>query len=180
MVTIRGNNKIASMTGGVFFTTTTSDRSTTGSNKLLTSPASILAYYIINNLLKMTDRDDREDWPLYTSFLPDGDNVKSNSGAVYDTTGIKDGRLMTGEVPQHPGTQLKIRSKSYEVGYIKIEDIASALEEVVGETIVMDTGIYLLSNISRTSPVISLGLDGSDKRRFLFTVNFLMTVKNIS
>lgn len=175
---IVGDNLIAAITGGVLHTIPLA-RTVQGSDKLLTSPASILAAYIIDELEKMTDPSDKDNWPLYISSMPDGTNVKTNCGVIYDTTGTADGRLMIGLVPLHPGIQLRIRASSYEVGYAKIEDIASALDEVTNESITIAAGEYEIRNVSRTSPVASLGLEEGTKRRYLFTVNFLLTIKKL-
>ena len=175
-----GDNLIAAITGGVFYTTPLA-RTMAGSDKLEVSPASVLVAYIIEELDKMTYPSEKSDWPLYTSHLPDGDNVETDCGVVYDTTGLMDGRLMTGLVPQHPGIQLRIRSRVYETGFNKIEDIAASLDEVSNSSFVIAAGEFEIQNASRTSPVIPLGLEvGSTKRRFLFTVNFILTVKKLA
>ena len=176
---IIGGNIIAAMTGGVFHTKPLA-RTVSGTSKLQASPASILAYYIINTLEEMTDESDGEDWPLYKASLPDGSNVKTNAGAVFDTVGMNDQRSMDGGVPQHPGIQLKIRSRDYETGYAKIEDIAHALDEVANAEIEIDALEYELQNVSRTSPIVCLGNEYSTKRRFEFTINFLLTIRELT
>ena len=176
---IVGGNVIANMTGGVFFTTPLA-RTVSGTQKLQASPASIIAYYIIEELSKMTDPSDKDDWPLYISHLPDGSNVKTDAGAIYDTTGINDMRSMDGGVPQHPGIQIRIRSRSYETGYAKIEDIANALDEVVNASIEIGVLEYEIQNVSRTSPIVSLGVEPGTRRRFSFTINFLLTVRELT
>jgi len=146
---------------------------------LETSVISILAAYIINNLSLMTDPSDGNDWPLYISSMPDGDNIETNCGAIYDTAGVLDGKLSSGEVIQHPGIQLRIRSDDYETGYAKIEAIALALDDVSWDTIVVGGNTYLLQNISRTTSVVPLGSERGYKRRFVFTVNFLITIRKV-
>ena len=174
-----GDNLIAAITGGVFILTPLA-RTVSGTQKLQASPASIMAYYIIEELLKMTDPSDKDDWPLYISHLPDGSNVKTDAGAIYDTTGINDMRSMDGGVPQHPGIQIRIRSRSYETGYAKIEDIANALDEVVNASIEIGVLEYEIQNVSRTSPIVSLGVEPGTRRRFSFTINFLLTVRELT
>ena len=151
-----------------------------GTQKLQLPPAKILATYIINELVEMTDPSDKDNWPLYISHLPDGSNVKTNAGAVYDTTGVNDMRSMTGEWPQHPGIQLRIRSDNYETGYKKIEDIAHLLDEVANNTIKIDDLEYKIQNVSRTSSIVSLGVESGTRRRFGFTVNFLLSLRELT
>jgi len=140
------------------------------------SVISILSAYIINNLSLMTDPDDRADWPLYISSMPD-DEV--NCGAIYDTAGVLDGKLMTGEVIIHPGIQLSIRSNDYETAYAKIEAITLALDDINWDTIVVEGTTYQLQNVSRATPIFPLGSERGYKRRFIFVVNFLMSLKKI-
>lgn len=143
------------------------------------SVISILTAYIINNLSLMTDPSDGNDWPLYISSMPDGDNVKTSCGAIYDTAGVLDGKLSSGEVVLHPGIHLRIRSNDYEEGYAKIEEVALALDNVNKDTIVLGGDTYLLQNISRTTSIVPLGPEKGYKRRFLFTVNFLVSLRKV-
>ena len=143
------------------------------------SVISILAANIINTLSLMTNPSEGDDWPLYISSMPDGDTVETNCGAIYDTYGVLDGKLSSGEVVQHPGFSLTIRSDDYETGYSKIEEIALALDDVCWNTIEVSGDSYLLQNISRASPVVPLGSERGAQRRFLFTVNFLVSLKKI-
>ncbi len=157
------------------------DRATVGTQKLQASPASIIAAYLIENEIgAMTDPSDRSNWPLYISHLPDGENVKTNAGAIYDTTGIQDLRSMTGEGYQHPGIQIRIRSRNYETGYAKIENIANALDVVAWGIITIDSLEYRIQNVSRTSPIVSLGVETGTVRRFHFTINFLLTIRELT
>lgn len=177
---IKGGNLIAAITGGVFFTEPLA-RTAVGSDLLVSSPASIVAEYIVDTLGKMTWPLDKGNWPLYITHMPDGKSVKSNCGAIYDTTGVLDARQMDGRWPTHPGLQLRIRARDYETGFVKIEDIASALDEVINVSVTVGEGIYEIQNLSRATAVTPLGLEaGSTKRRFLFTVNFLATIKKLN
>lgn len=148
--------------------------------KLEISPMEIMASYITDVLGKMTDPDDKTTWPLYQGHIPDGEEVETNCGGIYDTAGINDPRSMDGTVNEHPGIQLRIRARDYEIGFAKIEDIAAALDAVIRETIVVGSSTYRLQNVSRTTPIVSLGVEPGTKRRIAFTVNYLITVKKLS
>lgn len=175
---IVGGNLMAAITGGVFITTPLA-RTVVGSSLLEASPSSILAAYIINTLDKMSWSIEKDNWPLFVSSMPDGDNVENDCGAIYDTAGVLDGRQMDGKVPQHQGLQLRIRSQSYEVGYAKAEDIALELDEVANVSLTIDAGEYEIQNVSRTTPIVFLGPEVGTKRRYLFTVNFLLTIRKL-
>ena len=139
---------------------------------LSTSVISIIQTYLVGEGI-VTEPSDGGDWPLYTSHLPD---VIGDCGAIYDRSGKLDGKLSNGEVISHPGIQLSIRSDDYETGYAKAEAIALLLDGVNKETVVIGTDSYLLQNVSRAAFIIS-NIDA--KRRFLFMVNFLVTLKKL-
>ena len=178
-IIVGGNNLIAAITGGVFGLESPS-RSMVGSDLLLASPASILAAYIIDEMDKMSWPIEKDNWPLYISHMPDGDNVETNCGAIYDTSGVLDSRQMDGRIPLHPGIQIRIRSKDYETGFAKIEDLASELDTIAFNLVTIATGIYEIQNVSRTTNVVSLGIERGTKRRFLFTINYLLTMKKLN
>jgi len=168
---------IPAVTGGLF----DFERDLTAAENIALgrSIASILAAYIINSLSLMTNPSDGDNWPLYISSMPDGDDVEVNCGSIYDTVGILDGKLSNGEVIQHPGIQLRIRSDNYEIGFAKIEAIALALDDVSWDTVEVNAIAYLLQNISRTTSIVPLGSERGTKRRFIFTTNFLVTIRKI-
>jgi hypothetical protein len=169
---------VPAVTGGLF----DFSRSTTALGTLLTSPAYILATYITDNAIaSMTDPEDADTWPLYVSYMPDSPGSKNNAAAFYDTSGDKDGRLIRdGEVIQHYGIQLMVRSVTHVVGWAKTEEIASALDVLSNVTVTVGVYEYQFYNFTRTSPVISLGVEEGTKNRRLFTMNFIITIKRIS
>ncbi len=170
---IIGSKDIISIaTGGVLVSKLTG----TGSNQLLASPAFILAQYIIDVLETMTVPTDDAVWPLYVNHLPD---KVSNAGAIHDTTGLKDGRYMIGFVPQKFGVQLMLRALDNQIGYAKIEDVAAGLDTIINAELSLDSGDYVIQNASRTSPIIPLGIEEGTRRRFLYTINFLLTMRRV-
>ena len=176
-INLVSGNVIPAVTGGVFDFTLEASSGTA----LLSSPAFVLASYIIEQVIgSMTNPDDGSDWPIYISKMPDGPQVKTSCGAVYDTSGLKDGRIMDGGVTQHHGVQLKIRSSNHNTGWAKIETIALALDAVLNATITISIVLYKIYNITRTSPIISLGSEPGTQERQLFTINFLLTLERIT
>ncbi len=139
------------------------------------SPATIVAEFIITDLTSMTNPLDNASWPLYVSHMPDGDDIETDSGMVKDAEGESEGKLMSGDSILHPGVQLQIRSIEYNAGFGKIETIALALDEVAGNTINISGSTYQLDNVHRMTPIKYEG----KRRVFLFTVNFLLTLKKI-
>jgi len=174
---ITAGNKIAAMTGGTFYTAAL-PRSASGS--VAPTPATILASYVIHSLSEMTVPTENDTWPLYSPTLPDGNGVKTNCGVMFDTTGIGDARsLRTGKINEHPGIQLIIRTNDYQTGWNKIQDIALLLDAITNSTVTLGTVTYQLTNCSRTSPVVYLGLEPGTKRRMKFSVNYLLSYLTI-
>jgi len=172
-MTITGNDLIALVTGGVL-ELAESTLPPVVSDYTGESPASIIAQYIVATLNYMSNPDDATDWPLFVSHLP-FDII--SCGCIYDTAGVQDGRISSsGEVIEHPGIQLTIRSKEYEMGREKAEQVALALDAVFNEIVSIDDIDYTVQNIKRMSDVISLGIEPGTQRNHLFTVNFLVTI----
>lgn len=140
------------------------------------SPAVIIAKWLQDEGL-FTDPSDGLDWPVFIGSMPDGRNVDHNCAAVYDTSGVKDGRLMVGEGIYHPGIQVKIRSASYADGWDKAMSVENSAESVRGDSVTVGVVTYTLSNISQTGTINPLGEEKGQKRRYLFTLNFVLTVK---
>jgi len=143
---------------------------------LLISPASILAAYLIAEGL-VTDPSDGNSWPLYVSYMSDEIGGKTNAGAIFNTPGLKDGRYMVGTVVQHFGIRIEIRSRAHNDGWAKLEAIATNLDSVQNESVVVSGETYLIQNVSRVEPMIPEGTEKGTKKRQLFSHNFRMTVK---
>ena len=176
--TVTGAGRTACMTGGALTLTATA-RAVVGTAILQLSPAEVITRYIIDTLALMTDPDDRDDWPLYACSLPDGNNVKANAGGVFDTVGLSDQRSMNGTWPEHPGIQLRIRARNHAIGYKKIEVVGNALDKVAAASITIGSLEFEIQNIRRTSPIVHLGSE-ENKRRVNFTINFLITIRELT
>lgn len=144
------------------------------------SPAHIVARYLIAEAAA-TDPDDDDAWPVFIGHMPDSDAVPDNCIAVYDTEGLRDGRLMrTGAVVVHPGLQVRIRSRSHTTGWSKAIEVWELLQ-LVNRTEVWvpeDVGnrAYTIQNLSQDGPPLALGVEPGTKRRNLFTLNYLATL----
>lgn len=141
------------------------------------SPAVILAEYIKQTLMFMTEPSEGEDWPLYISHLPTGKDLRSNAGAIYDTSGILNGRYMSsGLQVSHPGIQIKIRSNSQQAGYMKIWNIARELALLQNALIDIDGNDYTVVAVKRMTDITFIGLEPGTSRRFLHVVNFIVSI----
>lgn len=141
------------------------------------SPAKILKEYLITALMLQTPSGAIE-WPVYLQSLPDGDSIEDDAVCLMDIVGNKDGRLMAGTVIQHFGVQLKTRSNNYQDGWDKTNAIAEVLDSVLNESVLCSGGTYQINNITRNT-LDSIGQEEGTKRRWLFTIDFLLTIKQI-
>lgn len=113
-------------------------------------------------------------WPIYTAAEPDNpDNVIT----TYDTAGRKDGRAMIdGTTWEHHGIQVRIRSTTHSVGWIKARELARALDAVNWDTILIDASEYLVHAVSRET-ILTLGKNVPTSKRSLFTINAVVSLK---
>jgi len=116
-------------------------------------------------------------WPLYISHLPPP-SEGLHMAAIMETQGVLDGRYTTGIYCEHYGSQLFLRSQFYPRGFSKITEAALELGLIQNETITLDEASYIVINVSRISSVLPLGVEELG-RCFLFSVNFLSTIKPI-
>ena len=88
--------------------------------------------------------------------------------------------MRAGEVIRHPGLQLRIRSLTEDEGYNKIEEVSLELDSIEIDTIVINSKSYEIQNMRKTTEIIPLGLERGTNRRYLFTVNYLVTLKKVA
>ena len=180
-MTLQSGNITALATSGLFFPTVGPyvPPVPVSGDVLETSPATLLSYYTIN-VITLQDPSGIAVWPAYLGSLPDGDEVPDNAGCFYDTYGWKDGRVSDGDTIEHYGVQVKIRSKEYEDGWAKIEQIAAAYDGINHYyPITVDGDSFILYNVSRYGSTMTLGVEPGTKRRWAFTANFLVSVKQV-
>ena len=143
------------------------------------SPAYIIAHYLRDEGI-LSDPTGNDSWPVYVGALPDGDEVVHDVAGCIDTTPVKDGRLMSlGENLFHAGIQLLLRAETYNTGYQKAQAIATALEGVNRDEITISLKTYRIDNVSQTTGIVVMGQEEGSKRRELFSMNFLTTLKEI-
>jgi hypothetical protein len=137
------------------------------------TPAQILQQLLID-LGVATDVSDDEAWPVYFGLQPE---TPDDSICTYDTTGVLGGRdQISGEMQEHYGVQIRVRSEGVNDGVIKALELCSQLDtNVKRESVVLGASYYLVWAVTRTSTINSLGTDGTSRRR-LWTINALMSI----
>lgn len=145
------------------------------SGSLTHSPAEIIRQLLIDLGVGTASGS----WPVKFATEPDNpDNVIT----VYNAAGRSSGRVQNGgERQEHHGFQVRVRSTSESVGYVKARVIAVALDEnVLLTTVTVDSSTYRIQSISRTGDVISLGKNHPTTNLNLFTINALASLRQTS
>ena len=116
-----------------------------------------------------------DQWPVYFSFMPDGENAPDNAICVYDTPGTTQGRYMReGKTVTMPGIQIKARASAYVDAYAKINQIAVFLDAVKRVTVSKNGVVATIAAITRKTPV-SLGKQPGNRPRDAFTLNAMVS-----
>lgn len=137
------------------------------------SPAAIIADFLIAEGV-FTDPSADSSWPLFIAHEP---NSPDECGTIYTTTGVDDGRLMTGVNILHHGIQIRVRGDDYDAAWLQLQDALDSLEGLNNESVVIDSSTYTVFNTSQTGPAIPLGVEPGTRRRFLFTANLLVSLR---
>jgi|SRR6185503_6369049 len=138
----------------------------------MTSPSDIIRQALID--LSLVDTS--EGWSVFVGFFPD---TPDEAVCVYDTAGVLDGRLMvTGEVIEHPGIQIRVRGKSYPAVWSKITEITKGLDVIKKLSVVFsEEEAYTVHNVSRSGAILPMGIDEIGNRRLHnFAANMTVTI----
>lgn len=148
------------------------------SGALSHSPADVVRYMMIDLSLG-TIPTAGGSWPINVSVEPDSPD---NCITIYDTEGIQSGsEQVGGEVQEHHGFQVRVRSPTHAVGYAKARAIAQALDTLVAyETVTISSNTYRVESVSRRGDVLVLGKDMSNTKRDLFTINYLVSITKLT
>ncbi len=148
-----------------------------GAGSVETTPAMIVRELLVAAEY-FTLPSDKEDWPLFVTYLPDGEEVPTDCGAVYDTTGVRDARILaSGENLFRFGFQVRLRGSDYTALWKRAEAVSDFLAGVQNVDVQMGADWWTVHDVSITTPPISLGLEpGVKKRRHLFTVNGIVAL----
>ena len=146
------------------------------SGNLTHPPAKIILQYLLDQALA-TQFDADSAWPVYLNYMPDGSDVVQNCLAVYDTSGVIDGRLQyDGVFQEGHGVQIKIRAIDDNTCRNKANTIRNNFDTVVLRKIVTVDGTdYLLQAINRTSDILRLGPRKETNSRE-YTLNLIASI----
>ncbi len=142
-------------------------------------PSAIIAQYVISTLSLFTAVSAATTWPLYQAFLPDSDAAEDDLAAIFDVVPYTQGKVMNGDLHQRYGIQFLIRSTSYNNGFTKAKILLETLQDTSQINIVIGGITFVIENISSVSGVTSVGTERSSKQRFIFSVDLLVTIKEL-
>lgn len=113
-------------------------------------------------------------WPIGIERHDTPDNCVT----ITETTGRSDGRTMTdGEVIEHPGVQVEVRSAIRNTGFTKAKALATYCDEsIYNSGVTIEGKSYNVINVSRVGVVMSIGRETPESRRELFTFNAVVTI----
>lgn len=147
---------------------------------LSNAPSEILLTHLLAQNV-FTDPAEMTDWPLFRNQLPDDPKVSNLAASIYDSIGVKDGRLMDGPPVFHHGLQIRLRSRNTKEAWTKTQEIEALFQAIKQLVINVDSSVYLVENVSQTGPPIFIGYEEFGRaRRPLHTLNFLITVSQTS
>ena len=107
-------------------------------------------------------------WPCYQSVLPDSPD---NAVGIFETSSVKQGRLMTGVVQDRPGFQVVVRGRTYTEAYDRADVITTAIDAVVNTPVdVKEVRAYVVHNLTRDGLPIHIPETGG-RRRSHFSIN---------
>jgi hypothetical protein len=142
----------------------------------MSSPAQVIRKLLID--LELVPSVQTSSWFPFISSLPDSPDTAI---ALFDQAGTSNGRLMrTGERIEHPGVQILVRDASYPNAWTKAKAVTDALDAVSRGTVVEmgEEEEWKIQNISRTSNILSLGLDQvGDRKRHNLSINASVTMR---
>lgn len=146
--------------------------------KFLHTPSDIIRWMLIDLGLG-TDPEDSGSWPVYRGSEPD---TPDSVITVYGTSGQQDGRSqIDGEVFEHHGFMIRVRSNRERTAAAKAYEIDNALNESVQNKLVnIDGNTYIVCAVNRKGSVNSVGKESPTSERNVFTINAISAIYRTS
>lgn len=139
------------------------------------SPADVLRYLLVS-LGGGTLPAASGSWPIHVSNEPTSpDSVIT----CYDTSGILNGRIqVTGEMVEHHGIQIRIRSATPAAGYTKANAIKILLDSSINrDSVNIDGSEYLVHAVTRQGGIANIGRNVPTSKLNIFTLNAIIALR---
>lgn len=144
---------------------------------LANSPAEVIGQLLIDLGLGEEVASPSPDWEVHVEGEPD---KPDNCITVYDTVGRTNGRDHNiGEMAEHEGIQIRVRSNSPTDGWAKAKAIADKLDKEVGPLtgVSLDANDYTIANVSRTANIIPLRFEKPVSKRRHWVINAVVSLR---
>jgi hypothetical protein len=137
-----------------------------------------VARWALIQLGEGTDPAAGSSWPVFCSSEPASPD---NALTVYDTQGTDDGRSMIdGDLFGHYGVQLKVRSRDHATGWAKADAVQKAMAALYQLTVSIGSARYLVHCFARIGDVLALGQESPTSTRRMFTVNAIVSIRQLA
>lgn len=114
------------------------------------------------------------DWPIYSPNTPD---TPDKMIAVSNTQGTDNGRGFTGKRYENPGVIITVRGKTEDEACVKAKQVVDALDRVQYREVSIDSSHYVIHTLIRSSGPLNLGMAVPASRRYMFTINYLVSFR---
>lgn len=146
------------------------------------SPAKVVQQVMINNGWlnePATAGQPDPDWPAYVNGEPASPD---NCVTIYDVNVGTDGRAMIdGEVFAHDGIMIRVRAKDNPTGWEKAQTLKNIVsQQVYDEVVTIDGHTYIWHNASKIGTILRMGKDAGGSKRNLLTLNFEISLVQLS
>ena len=145
----------------------------------LEHPPSNIVQQLLMDLGHGEPPGEEAEWPIFFSGEPDSpDDVIT----VYDTTGIDLGRSnVTGELWANYGIQVRFRGVDQQETWKKADTLRKSMaEDVYQNRVVIDGQPYLVHAFLEIGNVLTVGKETTPQKRSLYTINCLVSVKELA
>ncbi|MDB4786217.1 minor capsid protein [bacterium] len=139
------------------------------------SPATIIRQWMVNESLA-TLPSAAGSWPASTAFMMD---TPDNAIQVISQAGLQYGRShIDGEIEEHLGVQVIVRSATHDAGYTKADAIKASMDTSSKlYTLTISSSTYTIYAITRRGNVLDLGTEPTPTNRHLFSINATFSVR---
>lgn len=143
------------------------------SGQMTNSPAEVIHQWLLNEAL--IEGPTGTTWP---GFVNNADERKSDMVVVLDTAGRIQGKThASGETQEHYGIQLQVASESQADGYSKISEIFAEVDALARASVTISGSTFIVDAITPTSTIIRIGKEQPEDYLYLFTANFVVSIK---
>lgn len=116
-------------------------------------------------------------WHCWLNYMPD-DGITNDTMAIYDTTGVSQGRVSSGHTLFYRGIQLLFAGLSYPVVYSKIARTNNQISFYKNKIVTFENTEYEIITINQQSDLIALGKQDNRLKNWMFSVNYLLVLRD--